>query len=120
MPLYLANLVIFFLSFRLSRLQNRKGGMVGGLRERREDEMRRFLEDKDRVFSGIQNEDDSSATIPDNPILRRLAPERQALTEEEKVALVKADALQKDKEEGEGKEQVDDDVEKKEESEKQN
>ena len=46
-------------------------------------------------------------SLPDNPVLRRLAPERQALTEEERVALIREDALQKQKEEGEEKQQED-------------
>ena len=48
--------------FRLSRVQKRRG-LVSGLRERREDEMRRFLEDKDRVFGVAEEEVQEYAII---------------------------------------------------------
>ncbi len=95
------------LEAKLARVQSR-GSLVRDLCQKREDEMRRLL--------GRDAENETSAVIDpwseeplrDNPLLRRLAPSTQALTREELVALLEADALQKKTEEQEG-EQVKED-----------
>ncbi|XP_059085108.1 uncharacterized protein LOC131882084 [Tigriopus californicus] len=80
------------LEAKLNRLQTPKGSLVQDLKARREDEMRRFLQDSQWTHA---NSEDSSQNqdIHINPILRRLAPERQALTIEEQVRLLAADQL---------------------------
>jgi len=86
------------LFFRLDRIQ-KKSSLLSSLGDRRKDEMRRLMEDKDRILAGLNDFKEDDQEIADNPILRRLAPERVALTQEEKEALVKRDQLAENEEE---------------------
>ena len=84
------------LEAKLKRVQ-KKGSMVKDLEKRREDEMRRFLAGGDPLATADLGLDAEGAggDLGDSALLRFIAPERVALTEEEKTALVKADILDK-------------------------
>lgn len=78
------------LETKLKRLCTQKdsSSLVKDLQARRDDEMRRFLQDSQSISTHSEDQD-----IDINPILRRIAPERQALTIEEQVRLLEADQL---------------------------
>lgn len=95
---------------KLRKLQTGKGrdkDLLKSLQQRRETAIDRLLNSAD---PDQQEEFDDQAVDP-NPILRKLAPESQAITAIETVILVKADALAQRHEE-----EVEEDPETKEES----
>ena len=80
------------LEAKLAKLQ-KKGSLVDDLRNRRQDEMKRFLANGNQVSSSNSDFTHENIDIPSNALLRRIAPEKQALTVEELLHLVKEDQL---------------------------
>ena len=68
------------LEAKLVRVQ-KKGSLVRDLQKKREDEMRRFINNQDDAVRGEQNDwvnrQDLASGTTENPIIRRIAPERQ-------------------------------------------
>ena len=68
------------LEAKLVRVQ-KKGSLVRDLQKKREDEMRRFIDSQDDTVRGEQsdwvNRQDLASGTTENPIIRRIAPDRQ-------------------------------------------
>lgn len=72
-----------------------KGSIVKDLQRRREDEMKRFLDNEINLEFCPESQEYHEI----NPILRIIAPEKQAVSAEEKMELLKADCLELKEEE---------------------
>ena len=82
---------------KLDKIQKKKDSLLKDLKEKRQDEMRRLLDSElsyPNTHSDFLNSDPDTP-ISENAIVRRLAPHKQALTEEEKLSLLKEDQLRK-------------------------
>ena len=68
------------LEAKLVRVQ-KKGSLVRDLQKKREDAMRRFIDSQDDAVRGEQSDwvspEDIASGTTENPIIRRIAPERQ-------------------------------------------
>jgi len=75
----------------------KKGSLVRDLQKKREDEMRRFVDSQDDAIRSEESDwvdrQDLASGTTENPLIRRIAPDRQVLNPEEALILIKADSL---------------------------